>query len=454
MRWNLLLLLALLFFIFSYFTLAEPVFSANIVENYWVTKPPMQEARGSFGVVAVNGKIYAIGGSNGTFPNGTSIFVGTNEEYDPIANEWTFKKPMPTARPPFCVVELQNNVYCIGGHLNYEIITGVNEAYNPSADIWETKASMPTPRGSFVAVVFQNKVYCIGGYLSNGSITGINEVYDPLTDTWETKTSMPTPRVGLKANVANGKIYFIGGHIPQSQSLNHTVTPLSVNEAYNPETDSWTTLASLPYGTSGTSIVFENKIYVFAGIYENLTIENVNMIYNPETDKWSQSTIPKSFIANGEAVATTGANASRRVYVLAEDFDTKGQPFRLHVYDPASDTWAEGAALPTWRRGFGLVVLDDLVYAIGGYRAVYNSSIPFDWSSSYLEFFAANEQYTPFGYGTPDPSYTSSPGTSESTPFPTVPVVTALLALIPIVSAGLLIHSKRKQKGASVGNRK
>lgn len=440
-------------FLLCYVAFAEP-FVSSTSENMWTSKASMQEARGSFEVAIVNGKIYAIGGSNGTFPNGTSIFVGTNEEYDPIANKWTFKKPMPTARTPFCIVELQNKIYCIGGRLNYDIITGVNEAYNPPADIWETKASMPTPRGSFVVVAFQNKVYCIGGYLSNGSITGINEVYDPLTDTWETKTSMPTPRAGLKANIANGKIYFIGGHIPPSQPSNHTVTPLSINEAYNPETDSWTTMESLPYGTSGTSIVFENKIYVFAGIYENLTIENANMIYNPETDKWSQGTIPNLFIPNGEVVTTTGANASKRIYVLAEDFDTKGQPFRLHVYDPASDTWTEGAALPTWRRGFGLVVLDDLVYAIGGYSTLYNSLIPFDWSSSYLEYFAANEQYTPFGYGTPDPSYaspTSTPPTGESTPFPTVPVVTALLALVPIVGAGLLIHSRKKHKDASVG---
>lgn len=417
----------------------------------------MQQARGSFGVATVNGKIYAIGGSNGSSPNGTNILVGTNEEYDPIANEWTFKKQMPTRRVTFPFV-FQNKVYCIGGYSGNENVTGVNEVYNPSVDMWETKASMPTPRSGFFAVTFQNKIYCIGGYLKNGSVTRLNEVYDPLTDTWETKTSMLTPRAGVKANVANSKIYCIGGYLPSLQTPNQADTYLSINEVYDPATDSWMIMTPIPHGTSDASIVFENKIYVFAGIYENSSIESMNLIYNPVTDKWSQGTVPKSFIANGQVVATTGANASKKIYVLAEDFDTKGQPFRLHVYDPKTDIWTEGTALPDRRRGFSLVVVDDLIYAIGGYTTVYNSSIPFDWSESYTEYYGTNEQYTPFGYGTPDTSYTAStsplstspPSTEESTSFPTVPAIAALLALIPIVSVGLLVRSKRKQKGTSM----
>lgn len=89
---------------------------------------------------------------------------------------------------------------------------GTNEEYDPATDMWSFKKPMPTPREYFGIAVYQNKIYCMGGvssigYYSNGSITGVNEVYDPATDTWETKASIPTPRRGLKANVVNGKIY-------------------------------------------------------------------------------------------------------------------------------------------------------------------------------------------------------------------------------------------------------
>jgi hypothetical protein len=50
--------------------------SAEIVENSWVSKAPMQEARSGLGVAVVNGEIYAIGGRNSSFD-----IVSTNEVY-------------------------------------------------------------------------------------------------------------------------------------------------------------------------------------------------------------------------------------------------------------------------------------------------------------------------------------------------------------------------------------
>lgn len=191
-------------------------------EDSWGSKAPMQVARSGLGVAAVNGKIYAIGGSNasGFAPSmpGSSVLgvednVATNEEYDPVTDTWTFKKPM------------------------------------------------PTPRLHFAIAVYQNKIYCIGGYTEDGN-TGVNEVYDPATDTWESKTSMPTARSWLTANVVNDKIYLIGGY------PNRTL-----NEVYDSETDTWTTKTPSPNATAFTggyaSAVFDEKIYVIGGLSQD-----------------------------------------------------------------------------------------------------------------------------------------------------------------------------------------
>jgi hypothetical protein len=89
---------ALLFALFlaaSCIIVAKPAFP-EVTEDSWVSKAPMQQARAGLGVAAVNGKIYAIGGTSGT-----KTLLGTNEVYDPKTNTWSTKAPLPTPRYDF-----------------------------------------------------------------------------------------------------------------------------------------------------------------------------------------------------------------------------------------------------------------------------------------------------------------------------------------------------------------
>jgi hypothetical protein len=87
-----------LLFVFSFSISVSMISWVRADDDYWTSKTPMQQPRGGLGVAAVNGKVYAIGGSNvsGLYPpdlNGG--FVGTNEEYDPETDSWTVKAAMP-----------------------------------------------------------------------------------------------------------------------------------------------------------------------------------------------------------------------------------------------------------------------------------------------------------------------------------------------------------------------
>jgi N-acetylneuraminic acid mutarotase len=120
------LLLVLAFLAASCIMVAKPAFSsATVAEDTWAAKAPMQQARAGLGVAAVNGKIYAIGGSisNGQYPPDVSSggFVGTNEEYDPATDTWTTKASMPTPRDYFAIAAYQNKVYCIGGAVGFSV---------------------------------------------------------------------------------------------------------------------------------------------------------------------------------------------------------------------------------------------------------------------------------------------------------------------------------------------
>jgi N-acetylneuraminic acid mutarotase len=340
-----------------------PVESANASEDSWSQKASLNVARGGLGVAAVDGKIYAIGGSirSGLYPPDiTGGFVGTNEEYDPATDTWNFKKSMPTPRDSFAIVSYQNKIYCIGGAV------GVN-------------VDSSTHFSSYIT-------------------SGVNEVYDLTTDTWENKTPLPKAEMNLQANVVNGKIYVIG---------------VSNTYVYDPATDLWTQKTPIPEispmssGSYTVSVVFNKSIFVIGEFSTGVSSSELKaFIYNTETDNWSQGKSGSSVVINGAAGATTGVNALIRIYVLGVTRGSTPMPVN-QVYNPQTNTWATGNSMPTNRMAYNVAVVSDILYAIGGY----NFSSPY---SGYVTPTAVNEQYSPIGYGTPDTSYQ----VPTPTPFP------------------------------------
>jgi N-acetylneuraminic acid mutarotase len=290
----------------------------------------------------------------------------------PVENSWTTKAPMHVARSSMGVAVVNGKIYAIGGTAGNAVST--NEEYNPTTDTWTFKTPMPIPMSLFATAVYQNKIYCIG--------EGTNEVYDPATDTWEMKTPMPTPRYELQANVANGKIYLIGGFPYPNGSF--------VNEVYDPATDSWTTKTPIPTAVAGyVSAIIDGKIYIIDS--------GANQIYDTVTDSWTQgASPPHSTSTPWGAAATTDVNAPKRIYI----FSGKS----VEIYDTEADNWVFGSDLPTNRDTFGVAVFNDMFYVIGGYTQTY-SDFPDDWIYGPKQtWYATNEQYTPFGYGTVPPA--------------------------------------------------
>ncbi len=343
--------------------------------NVWISKAPMQTARGGLGVAVVNGRIYAIGGSIASGPYSPDItgggFVGTNEEYD------------------------------------------------PETDMWTAKASMPTPRDYFAIAAYQSKIYCIGGavgstydersFFYSYNTTGVNEVYDTATNTWTTKKSLPFKGMKLQANAINGKIYVMQG------------TDMHV---YDPSTDSWTSKAPMPAtplqgsGSPPVSAVTGNKLIV-TGEFQTgnpLRIEQKLLIYDTETDRWSEGTSGPTIVIDGAAGATLGTNALQRVYLLGLAGGQFPAQSTNQVYDPKTDFWTTAKAMPTLRIDFGAVVIDDALYAIGGYS--FTSS-----KQDIVTPVATNEKYIPIGYGTIQPIITIVSPKNESISSSAVPLI-------------------------------
>jgi N-acetylneuraminic acid mutarotase len=311
-------------------------------------------------------------------------------------NSWTTKKPMPTARGGLGVAVVNGKIYAIGGS-NEDVQLAVNEEYNPVTDTWTTKASMPTARSGFAIAVYQSKIYCIGGTTGDSDnfvsgFTGVTEVYDPATDKWETKTPMPTPRADLCANFVNGKIYCIGGK--KYWGVDPFYQELNITEVYDPAKSSWTTKSPMPIPVLGaSSAVLDGKIYIMGGSRHfqagwDLSTVGSNQVYDPEDDSWSTRTGLPNAESYAAAEATSGTTAPKKIYFAGGSNQTNYSEV-TYAYDSASNGWSTVASMPTPRVYLALAVVDDILYAIGG------------WDST--NWLGENEQYIPIGYGTVPP---------------------------------------------------
>jgi hypothetical protein len=133
----------------------------------------------------------------------------------------------------------------------------------------------------------------------------------------------------------------------------------------------------------------------------------VTQIYDTKTDSWSYGApfpyeyLSFRFLEGEKAGVTTGVDAPERIYIFAEIHVTVDTGYSVQIYNPENDSWTVGADIPTDRTGFGVAVLDDLFYVIGGGTAY--TRFPFDPDPPTLTKYATNECYTPFGYGTIPP---------------------------------------------------
>ena len=230
-------------------------------DNTWSTKAPMPTARdltGTNGAV-VDGRMYVMGGNAKSKGGGFGFCTDANEAYDPVTDTWTTRAPMPTARCHIAAVALNGLIYAVGGtNTSGSARYSTVEIYNPATNSWTKGTPMPTARDQLTAVVIDGILYVAGGVKFSGALDTV-EAFDPKTNRWTAKAPMPTPRAQHAAVAVNGSLFVIGG-------LNG-LTLVSTVDLFDPFTNSWTTLLSpLPTLRKQVAVVaINNSLFAIGG---------------------------------------------------------------------------------------------------------------------------------------------------------------------------------------------
>jgi large repetitive protein len=213
-------------------------------------------------LVALNGKLYAFGGSTAAF----SGAVSNAAVFDPAAGTWTALPPMPTARSGAPARAIGGKIYVVGGMGGDGGSLTTVEVFDPATNTWTSAAPMATRRDNPGAAGIDGKLYVFGGRTRDADGTTIDgtlasgEVYDPATDTWSAIAPMPTGRRTMVVGTLNGRAQLIGGEITTDGKA------FAENEEYDPVTNSWRSLKSMPTARHGAAAgTIDGVIHVVGG---------------------------------------------------------------------------------------------------------------------------------------------------------------------------------------------
>ncbi|XP_046512107.1 kelch-like protein 8 isoform X4 [Equus quagga] len=242
----------------------------SINKNSWFFGPEMNSRRRHVGVISVEGKVYAVGGHDG------SEHLGSMEMFDPLTNKWMMKASMNTKRRGIALASLGGPIYAIGGLDDNTCFNDV-ERYDIESDQWSTVAPMNTPRGGVGSVALVNHVYAVGGNDGVASLSSV-ERYDPHLDKWIEVKEMGQRRAGNGVSELHGCLYVVGGFDDNS--------PLSSVERYDPRSNKWDYVAALttPRGGVGIATVM-GKIFAVGGHNGNAYLNTVEA-FDPVLNRW------------------------------------------------------------------------------------------------------------------------------------------------------------------------
>lgn len=248
--------------------------------------------RNGAAVADPDGRIYALGGTQSN----------TVEAYSPSTNTWTPVAPMTVGRWYFAATAgSDGRIYAMG---NYGSDANSAEVYDPQTNTWTPIAPMSTDRWELAAATGPDgRIYAIGGRDMSGNDLTTAEVYDPHSNKWAAIAPLPNPVDGGAAVTGpDGRIYVVGGDGNQSVL------------AYQPTSNTWTTLARLPIGDMrwpGVAVGADDRIYVM-GSFSISGITNSVEAYDIRTNMWqSVASMP---LARWGLAAATGQDG--RIYAI------------------------------------------------------------------------------------------------------------------------------------------
>jgi N-acetylneuraminic acid mutarotase len=179
--------------------------------NSWSARPDSSgQTRGDGTAVTVGDHIYVLGG--GPLPI---------QRYHPPTRRWETRASLQTSRGHVNAVAMNGKIWVLGGRSGSAAFRTV-EIYDPATNQVSPGPSMDSVRSGHAAEALGGKIVVAGGEApgSPWRLTPSVEIYDTATGQWSLLPAPPLGLHGVASAVWNGRFYLLGGATVAASSIN------------------------------------------------------------------------------------------------------------------------------------------------------------------------------------------------------------------------------------------
>jgi hypothetical protein len=341
----------------------------------WATTTSFSTARRGHTAVAHDSRMYVAGGTNGTTTYNTVQHAVINSTG--TIGSWTTTTSMPEARRDHAMVAYGEYMYIFGGSTTAAgnfIDTVAYAPFNSDGTLgtWVNGPSLPAVRGEHGIAIAKGNVYITGGVASG--TTGTNTVYYAALNPsggvaeWSaSQVNLPTARRSHASVGYDGYIYSIAGM--NGTTLLGDSRVASIIDRSTGALGSWSTTNGLQTGRwDHTAAVYRGYMYAIGGggttTYHS-SVEYASINLDGTVSSWSFTTSLNEARRNHSSVVYGG-----HIYVFGGT-GTGGVQLSSIEYAPINSdgtlgTWTVLGNLTSTRSSHTSVVHRGYVYIIGG----------------------------------------------------------------------------------------
>lgn len=331
----------------------------NPAGNTWTTVAPLAASRGYATATRLSdGRVLVVGGRH-QYPSGTTVAYttrSTSEIWNPTTGTWSAGPSLVSDRELHSATFLASGKVLVAG--GERVCTGCTTAcrsdaftFDPVANTWTaTATAMAVTRAAHTAIVLSDgRVLVAGGY--GGAYRSGAEIYNPSTNAWTPVASMPIAAdLQISTLLSDGTVLVAGGY--SGASLKNTYS-------YNPVTNAWTTLKSLSYARHyfTASTLADGSVLVIGGVGQKTSEALGLSTWTTAGTTAARHAHTTTQLRDGRVLTAGGNNGS--AYLSSTEY-----------VDPLTGVRTTGAALPAIR-GYQTATLlnDDRVLLVGGFSS-------------------------------------------------------------------------------------